>query len=81
MKPVKVWFEKCSDCGNDTFHVIVSGYGECASDTQYFCSKCKTLEGGVFNDPLDEVDTSKIDFMDYQSLSDTMKSQRDEDVE
>ena len=69
MKPNKVWFEKCLECDNDTFHVIVSGYGECATDTQHFCSKCKEHIGDVFNDPLDEVDTSKIEFLDFHTLS------------
>jgi len=51
----KPWFEECHDCGNDTFKVRVSLYGVCGSDTEWICAKCGVEQGGVFNDPLDEI--------------------------
>jgi len=51
----KPWFEKCHDCGNDTFKVRVTPYGVCGSDTEWICAKCGVEQGGVFNDPLDEI--------------------------
>ena len=49
------WFEECHDCGNDTFKVRVTPYGVCGSDTEWICAKCGGEQGGIFNDPLDEI--------------------------
>ncbi len=53
--PQEPWFEECHDCGNDTFKVRVTPYGVCGSDTEWICAKCGGEQGGVFNDPLDEI--------------------------
>ena len=48
-------FDKCFECGNDTFKVRVTPYGSCGSDTEWVCAKCGTEQGGIFNDPLGEI--------------------------
>jgi len=50
-----VWFDKCVECGNDTFKVRMNPTGEVAIYIDWYCSKCETHMGGVLNDPLNEV--------------------------
>jgi len=55
MNKKESWFDKCFECGNDTFKVRVTPYGVCGSDTEWVCAKCGTEQGGLFNDPLNEI--------------------------
>lgn len=51
----EVFYEKCEDCDCNTFRVRVTPLGMCASDTDWICTKCGEVIGGIINDPLNEL--------------------------
>ena len=53
-------YEVCKDCDCDTFKIEVTGAGEIASYTDWYCSMCGEHIGGFLNDPLDEVETHSL---------------------
>jgi len=55
MNETKSEFMKCILCEHNLFRIRVTSYGQCASDHEWICARCGTENGGVFNDPLNEI--------------------------
>lgn len=50
------YFEKCTECNNDTFRIKIIPFGDCGTDNQFYCVACGEHVGGIYHDPLGEGD-------------------------
>jgi len=55
MTGIKPELMECTKCGSNIFKIRVTPYGNCGSDIEWVCAKCKAEQGGIFNDPLNEI--------------------------
>ena len=46
----------CHTCGGIYFYQIVEHIGQFATDTMIYCCQCGQSQGGMFNDPGNELD-------------------------
>lgn len=53
------FFEKCG-CGNDTFKVRMTPMAKFASDTDWICTECGEVVGGIYSDPMNELHFSEV---------------------
>ena len=49
--------QTCYNCGSTLFYIIVTREEntKLATDTHFYCAVCGTDNGGIYNDPLDEL--------------------------